>query len=47
MPLARCLAASYSTMAACAEVVPELRATASSLTRRHEVACIKVETLSA
>ena len=31
----------------CAEVVPELRATASSLTRRHEVACIKVETLSA
>ena len=29
----------------CAEVVPELRAT-PSITRRHEVACIKVETLS-
>ena len=28
-----------------AEIVPELRAT-PSITRRHEVACIKVETLS-
>ena len=48
--------ASYRTMAAlatrcqiaadaCAEIVPELRAT-PSITRRHEVACIKVETLS-
>ena len=29
----------------CAAIVPELRAT-PSITRRHEVACIKVETLS-
>ena len=31
---------------ACAEIVPDLRATPSIITRRHEVACIKVETLS-